>query len=88
MPASASITYGARSTGSGSIWGETIRACLCLMAFAVLLPVLYARRPKMARTGLTGETLAILTNHARRIRLWRETSTSDQRTTTPTKERL
>lgn len=81
----ASITYAARSTGSESIWGETIRACLCLLAFVALLPVLYARRPKMTRQGLTAETITTLAHHARRIRLWQEILTSDRRTITPTR---
>jgi hypothetical protein len=69
-----SITYGARSMGSGSIWGEMIRACLCLIAFVACAPVLYALRPRMTRGTLTAAQRETLTIHARG-RQWRETLT-------------
>lgn len=80
MRRSESITYGARNTGSASIWGEMIRASACLLAFGALLPVLYVRRPKMARGTLTAGQIAELANHARRAGQWRETLTSAQQT--------
>lgn len=67
MRLSRSITYGAPTTGSGSIWGETIRASLCLIAFVALAPVLWFARPKMTRTVLTEAERTNLLTHARRV---------------------
>lgn len=86
MPHSKSITFGVPTMASGSIWGETIRATLCLMAFVALAPVLWLARPKMARTVLTEAERTNLLTHARRVAQWRETSTLDQRITTLTTE--
>lgn len=86
MPLSRNTISGVPTTASGCIWGETIRATLCLMAFVALAPVLYAVRPKMARTVLTEAERTNLLTHARRVQQWRETSTLDQRITTLTTE--